>query len=452
MKSFKKKLSPAGTIILGFLCVIILGTFFLCLPISWASGQWGSFVDSLFTSTSAVCVTGLTIADTAVAFSTFGQVVIMLLIQIGGLGFVTLTSLIFLLIGKKISYKNRITIQESLNQEHAQGVVKLVKKIIISVFVIEFVGFVMLAPTMISKYGFGDGVFKALFLSISSFCNAGFDNLGVVGLEFSNLAVFSQNVLVLLPVMLLIVVGGIGFVVLFDVGAKFGKQKTKMSFHSKLVLYITLVLVFGGAILFAIMEWNNPQTIGNMGFFDKIVNSFFMSISPRTAGFSTFSMASLMPASKVLTDILMVIGASPASTGGGLKTTTIFVLLLFALKRQNSKGDITFRKKQITNKIIQKCIKVVVLYLFAMIFSVFVICLAEGGNVSFESVIFEVISALSTVGLSLGITPYLGIASKLVLIVAMFVGRVGALTLTVALGGKQINEDIEYPDAKIIVG
>ena len=448
------KFNPASKIALGFLCIILIGTFLLCLPISSNQGTWMPFIDALFTSTSSVCVTGLIVVDTAVYFSLFGQIVIMLLIQIGGIGFITLTSLMFLIIGKKISYKNRITIQESLNQDSNQGVVKLVKNIIIMVLIIEACGFVCLAPTLIVNLGWAKGLFSALFLSISAFCNAGFDVLGTESTMFQNLAPFSQNVLVLLPIMMLIVIGGIGYLVIFDIGNRFKKDKKKLSFHSKIVLITTAVLIFSGAILFAIFEWNNPNTIGEMSFFDKIVNSFFQSITPRTAGFSTFDQASLTPQSRIATNLLMFIGGSPASTAGGIKTTTFVILILCIFKNTNSKGDLVYFNKQISNNIIQKCFKIFTIAILLICSSVFFCCIIEPANISTSAVIFEVISAISTVGISLGITPMLSPLSKMLLILLMYIGRLGVFTITVAISNKNkpTNDEIEYPDSKIMVG
>lgn len=447
------KFNPATKIALGFLSIILIGAFLLCLPISSNSGTWMSFIDALFTSTSAVCVTGLIVVDTAVYFSLFGQIVIMLLIQIGGLGFITLTSLMFLIIGKKISYKNRITIQESLNQDSNQGIVKLVKNIIIMVLIIEACGFICLAPSMIVNLGWGKGLFSALFLSISAFCNAGFDVLGTESTMFQNLAPFSQNVLVLLPIMLLIVIGGIGYLVLFDIGNKFKKDKKKMSFHSKIVLFTTLILIFGGAILFAIFEWNNPNTIGNMGFGDKIVNAFFQSITPRTAGFSTFDQAALTPQSRIVTNLFMFIGGSPASTAGGIKTTTFVILILSLFRFSNDKGDVVCGKKQVSHKIIQKSFKIFGIAILVICSSVLLLCVVEP-TISTSAVIFEVVSAISTVGISLGITPTLSAISKMILIFLMYIGRLGVFTLSLAISSRtqKTNEEIEYPDSKIIVG
>ena len=244
------KLTPVKTIVLGFMAIILIGAFLLCLPISHQNGQWSNFVDALFTSTSAVCVTGLAVFDVAKTLTLFGQIVVLFLIQIGGLGFVSLTCLMFMLLGKKINYSTRMTLQESLNKDTTQGVVKMVKKIIITMFAVEFVGFVCLAPSMIIFTGnFFSGCFKALFLSIAAFCNAGFDPLGSATPELSNLMFFNTNAFVLIPVMLLIVTGGFGFVALFDL-FNFKRNGQKLSLHTKIVLIVTHILIFVGALLY----------------------------------------------------------------------------------------------------------------------------------------------------------------------------------------------------------
>lgn len=448
----KKKLNPAAQIVFGFLGIILVGTLLLCLPISSNNGQWFSFIDGFLTSTSSVCVTGLIVVDTAVHFSTFGQTVILILIQIGGLGFITLTALVFLLMGKKITYETRVTMQENFNQEKVQGIVKLVKNIIILVFSVELIGFLCLLPSMVSLYGWADGWFKALFLSISAFCNAGFDILGTTSTQFASLSVVAQNSLVILPIMFLVIIGGIGYIVLFDIGKKFKGEK--FSLHSKIVLIITTVLIFGGAIAFALFEWNNPDTIGNMSVWNKIVNSFFQSVTPRTAGFANFDMSKLTPASVVLTDIFMFIGGSPGSTAGGIKTTTLLVLLISIFKSENRNGNISFCKKKISSKMVKKSLRVIVCAIVLIIVSTLLLCSFEGGQVTPNEAFFESISALSTVGLSMNLTPTLCAASKIVLAFLMFVGRVGAVTLTLALANRRYNisNDIEYPDSKIMVG
>lgn len=456
MEKKRFTLNAPAKIVLSFLAIILLGTFLLCTPIASKTGEWWAFTDSLFTSTSAVCVTGLIVVDTAVHFSLFGQIVIMLLIQIGGLGFISISALLILAAGKKLSYKNRLVLQESLNKDSNQGVVILLKKIAIVVFSIEAIGFVLLLPSMIMTYGLS-GIYKALFLSISAFCNAGFDCLGTTGTEFASMAPFAQNVFVLLPLMFLIVVGGIGYTVILESIGKFKKgPKKPFSFHVKVVLIMTAVLVFGGAILFALFEWNNPGTIGNMSVFDKIINSIFQSITPRTAGFSTFDQADLTSSSRVVTDILMFIGGSPMSIAGGVKTTTIFVLFVSAFRPTSENGDLIVSRQRITSRTIHKALRIVFIAIILFVIATISICLIEKGNpmMSSSAVIFEVLSAMSTVGITLGITPYLMIGSKIVLIILMFVGRVGALTLLFAIHTKSPDAygNIKYPDSKINVG
>lgn len=447
------KLTPAKTILLGFLVLILIGTFLLCLPISNVNNQWFSFVDALFTSTSAVCVTGLAVADVAMEFTLFGQIIVLLLIQIGGLGFVTITSLIFMILRKKINYSARLTIQESFNKENAQGVVKMVKCIILVTFGIEFVGFLFLLPCMVEfAGGFWSGAFKALFLSVSAFCNAGFDPLGNSTAEFSNMIHFVNNPFILIPVMLLIVIGGIGFIVLFDI---FGKRKEskKLSVHTKIVLSVTSALIFIGALLFGIFEWNNAATIGNLSTGSKIMNCLFQSITPRTAGFCTFDQAGLTQAGVILTDFLMIIGGSPTSIAGGIKTTTLFILILMLIKPISKDGSMTLKRKAISNKIIMKSIKLLLAFIALISTSTLILYFSERNAFSLSDIVFECISALSTVGLSRGLTPLLNTFSKLTITLLMFVGRIGLLSIPLAFKYKNnINDDIEYPDSKIVVG
>lgn len=451
MKKFKPPV--ALKIIFSFLIVILIGTFLLCLPISTADGKWFSFIDSFFVSTSAVCVTGLTTVDLAVNFTLFGKIVVMLLIQIGGLGFVTISSFIFMAFGKKISFEQRLTIKESLNKDDNQGVLRELIKIVIITMVTEFIGFVCLVPSLAIKYGFWDGCFKALFLSISAFCNSGMDLFGTADNPFAGMSVFSKNVLVLLPVMFLVIIGGVGFVVIYDIIKKRKpKEKRRLSFHSILVLSITGILVFGSAILFMIFEWNNPLTIGNMNFGQKLVNGFFQSVTPRTAGFSAINQAGMTSASKALTTVLMFIGGSPVSTAGGLKTTTMLVLIIYMFKMPNKNGGIVFCKKTILSTTLHRCLKLFLIMLSTILLGSCLLVIIEGGAFSLSALIFEVVSAICTTGLTLGITPFLGIGSKLVLCLLMFVGRVGLLTFTMLIGRRNNNVEIEYQDSKIIVG
>ena len=447
------KLTPVKTIVLGFMAIILIGAFLLCLPIAHQSRQWSNFVDALFTSTSAVCVTGLAVFDVAKTLTLFGQIIVLFLIQIGGLGFVSLTCLMFMLLGKKINYSTRMTLQESLNKDTTQGVVKMVKKIIITIFAVELAGFVCLAPSMIMFTGnFFSGCFKALFLSVSAFCNAGFDPLGSATPELSNLMYFNNNAFVLIPVMLLIVTGGFGFVALFDL-FNFKRNGQKLAFHTKIVLIFTNILIFGGALLYGVFEWNNPETIGNMPWFYKILNCFFQSITTRTAGFSTINLAGLSSTSVALTNVLMLIGGSPMSIAGGIKTTTLFVLIIMLFKSAQPDGSINYKNRNISSKTINKAIKLLLSATALIATGSMLIVLFETGTFTFEQVFFETVSAISTSGLSLGITTLLSTASKLVLITLMFIGRVGMLTVPLLFKQNQtVGNEIEYPDSKIVVG
>ena len=446
----KIRLSPSLKIMLGFAILILIGGFLLSLPISNRDGQWLSAVDSIFTSTSAVCVTGLIVVDTAVQFTLFGQIVLLFLIQIGGLGIVSITSLIFLMLKKKISFSNRMALKESLNRDSVQGVVSFIKKVILITFIIEGCGAIALLYGTITYTGsFWAGLFAAIFMAISSFCNAGFDVFGTSSEQFISLSNFSSSVLTLLPIMMLIVLGGIGFVVLTG-----GFKNIKNNQHAKVVLIVTAILIFGGAVLFMIAEWNNPLTIGNMSTGDKILNSFFQSVSTRTAGCATFDQSGLSMMGQITTIILMFIGGSPTSIAGGIKTTTLFVLFVFLIKRSNNNGTIVFRGRKFTATMIYKAVKIIFYSLLVVLISSVMILAIEGNTVSVMSVVYETVSAISTVGLSMGLTPYLSIASKIILAMVMFIGRVGMLTIVLALSTKidASMEQVEYINTDIIVG
>lgn len=444
------RLSSSLKILLGFLGIVFIGAILLSLPISNRNGEWFYFVDSLFTSTSAVCVTGLVVVDTATQFTLFGQIVIMLLIQIGGLGIVTITSLIFLVLRKKISFNNRMALRESLNRDNIQGVVRFIKKVVILTLVIEAIGALCLLYSTVTYFNsFWKGLFAAIFTSISTFCNAGFDIFGSEMAQFVSLSPFASNVLVQLPVMMLIVVGGIGFVVLID-----GFKNWRSNQHVKVVLMVTMSLIFGGALLLMIAEWNNPLTIGNMPWWDKILNCFFQSITTRTAGCSTFDQGGLSTAGVIVTIMLMFVGGSPTSTAGGVKTTTLFVIILLLFKFPNSQGNIIYKDRKISANIINKAFKIILYSITTLIIAISIIALIEGDSVDFVSIVFECVSAISTVGLSLGITPILSTASKIVITALMFVGRVGMTTIILALSTRHnnISNQVEYINTNIIVG
>lgn len=445
-------MTPAKFILLGFASVILLGAFLLCLPISNTAGIWMPFIDSLFTSTSSVCVTGLMVYDVAMELTIFGQVIVMLLIQIGGLGFVAITSLLFLLIGKKIDYATRLTIQESLNQEDTKDVVKTIIFVIIATFSLELIGFIALIPPMIEFSGsVGLGIFKALFLAVSAFCNAGFDPLGSATPAFSNLSHFATSPAVLIPVMFLIVLGGIGFIVFIDLFKKF-KKKKRLNIHTRIVLWFTGILILLGAILVMFFEWNNPNTIGNMSTGNKIMNCFFQSITTRTAGFATFDQSQMSQITVMICEIFMFIGGSSASMAGGVKTTTFFVLLLLLFKSPDQNGNIIYRNRKISNNLITKATKIVLIAVGTLVVGITLVYTFEAGTAALDAVIYECISALCTVGLSFGITPTLCWQSKLTLSLMMYMGRIGMLTIPLAFKIKNQPNSIKYVDAKLTVG
>jgi trk system potassium uptake protein TrkH len=298
---------------------------------------------------------------------------------------------------------------------------------------------------------FWSGCFKALFLSVSAFCNAGIDPLGKGTADFSNLAFFAENPFVLIPVMMLVIVGGLGFIVILDIINRPKKVK-KLNLHTKIVLWMTTVLVLIGTLVFMIAEWNNSATIGNMSIVDKITNSFFQSVTTRTAGFATFDQSQMSQMSILFSVFLMFIGGSPMSIAGGIKTTTFFILLLIMIRNQDQNGNIIYKGKKITHKVMTKAIRIALIAATLLLLGSVLIFTFEKGMISVDSVVYEVVSAICTVGLSFGITPTLSVMSKLTLILLMYIGRIGMITIPLAFKFKETSSSIEYVSAKIIVG
>ena len=357
-----------------------------------------SLINALFTSTSAVCVTGLVVVDTGTYWSIFGQVVIICLIQIGGLGFMSFATMFFVLAGKKINIRNRLLIQSSVNTDTLSGIVKFAKYIFISSFVIEAVGALLLAIVFIPEYGFSTGTGYSLFHAISSFCNAGFDLFG----NYSSLTKYVDNYIVNFAICAMIILGGLGFAVTSDL--IFVRKFKKMSMHSKLVLTITALLLVVGFIFFFIFEFNNPKTMGNLSLHGKFLASYFQSVTPRTAGSNTIDIAALTTPSIFLTMLLMFVGASPGSTGGGVKTTTLGIIVLTVVSVVLGKKDVVAFKRTILGPLIRRAISIFVIAAGLVILMIFVLLCTEPG-VAFERVVFEVLSAFGTVGLSMGLTP-----------------------------------------------
>lgn len=450
MKTF---MTPTRYVLLGFISVIAFGTILLLLPFASTSGKTMGFVSALFTSTTSVCVTGLTVVDPATDLTIFGQLVVLFLIQVGGLGFMTTTTLMFILIGKKISLKERMTIQESLDQDNLKGVVKLAKRIVAFTFIFEAFGSVMLMTRFVPLLG-ARGIYVAIFTAVSSFCNAGIDIMGKDFGAYSSLSAFSGDPVVLITVAVLIISGGLGFLVFNDVLRK--RKNRPLRLHTRVSLAMTAVLLVVGTAIFLGIEYNNPQTLGKMDWGDKVMNAFFQSTTSRTAGWTSFNQAGLTDGAKVATIALMFIGACPASTGGGVKTTTVFVMLALIVSVFRGKDDIVVGKETINSKTAKRAAVVTTVYLVGAFAQAIIIWASEaayGLHLSFVDSLFEAFSAFGTVGVSAGLTTSLHAPALLTMCLSMFIGRLGLLTIGSAImKSKNQSANIKYPDAKILIG
>lgn len=447
----KFKFPASAVVALSFLIMILFGTAMLTMPFATRSGKI-DFMNAFFTATSATCVTGLIVQDTLAHWSGFGQAIILLLIQFGGLGFITFVSLFTLYAKHHATLSQRKIAMQSAGSVDLSGIKGLLKIILIGTLIFEFVGAFALSFAFVPEYGWGMGIWQAVFTSISAFCNAGFTITGVVGGK-SSLMAFVGNPLVIIVVSILIIVGGIGFFVWGDV-IRHGIHIKKYSLHSKLVLSTTGVLLVAGWVLFGIFEWNNPATIGNEDAGTKILASLFMSVTPRTAGFNSVEYSAVSPATSALTIVYMFIGGSPGSTAGGIKTVTIAVFFLSFVANAKRYDEIHLYKRRFEAEASQQASSVICVYIFAVILSTVFICALESGNsaINLENSVFEVVSAIGTVGLSKGITNELCVLSKLVLIFLMFFGRVGGFTLILIFAGDKKPVAISRVSEKMIIG
>ncbi len=437
------KLTPYQILALGFAGLIVLGALLLMTPMASSTGQSLSFVDALFTATSAVCVTGLVVVDTGTYFSLFGQIVIIILIQAGGLGIMTMATLMALIMRRKIQLRERLIMQEALNHMTVSGVVRLTQYIIFTTFLLEFIGGTILAIRWYSDLG-STGIYYGYWHAISSFCNAGFDLFG----NFSSLTGYADDVTVNLTVASLIILGGLGFTVIFDIWNN--RQWSKFSLHTKLVLMTTTVLLIIGTIVILLLEMSNPETLGALSWKNKILASYFQSVSPRTAGMNTIDISKMQDATLFFTIILMFIGASPASTGGGVKTTTLGVMIAAIWALITGKNDVEIFRRRINQSIIYKAFTVFFIAATLVIVVTMMISISE--KISFLRLLFEVVSAFGTVGLSTGITSSLTVHGKLWLIITMFAGRIGPVTFALALALRSKKGGIHYPEGKINIG
>ncbi len=443
--------NPARVIVCSFALLILLGSLLLMLPISTRNGGGAPFQIALFTATSATCVTGLAVVDTFSYFTIFGQVVILTLIQLGGLGLVTFATFFNIAIRKRVGLKSLYLAQESVSSDSMSDIGRLMKMIITITFGTELAGALVLMTVFVPQYQ-GMGVYVSVFIAISSYCNAGFDVLGFQG-PFSGLTNYQSSPVVLLTVMALIICGGLGFIVWQDL--YYFRQRRRLTLHTKIVLGTTAVLIAAGAVLLGGFEWNNPQTLGPMSSLDKILNSFFMSVSARTAGFNTVPLEHLHGISKVFMVALMFIGAAPGSTGGGIKVTTAYVLLMTVVCVIRGKEDTVIDRRRVDQSVVYKAMAVVFIALLAVCAgSATIFFTTHSGGVTFSEIdaVFEAVSAFSTAGLTCGISGAANRASRMALILIMFLGRVGPVSMALSLAMQPQNKSTVMPEAKIMVG
>lgn len=430
---------------LGFAVIILIGSFLLSLPIATQNGKGLDGLDAFFTATSATCVTGLVVVDTGSTFSLFGELVILSLIQIGGLGFMTFATLIALLIGRKISFRERLLIQESLNYTSPQGSVKLIKTILLFTLIAEGIGSLLLAIRFSFDMPLQKAIYYGIFHAVSNFNNAGFDLMG----EFRSLTGYVDDPTVTLTVCILIILGGIGFIVVHNVYEN--RTFRKISLHSKVVLATTAILLTVGTILIFILEYNNPKTLQPLSLGGKVLASFFNSVTPRTAGSNTLNIPDLTISTLFLTIIFMFIGASPGSTGGGIKTTTFATLMGAAWSQIKGKRDVEFFRYRIIPTMIYKSLTIILIALMLIIGVTMILSITEPTN-DFLMILFETVSAFGTVGLSMGLTPELTTVGKIIISIAMFIGRLGPLTVAIALAAQIENEHYRHPEGKFMIG
>lgn len=438
------KLNPAQALSLGFLALIMIGTILLMLPFATKDRHHLSFIDALFEATSAVCVTGLVVVDTQSTFTLFGQIVLMLLIQIGGLGFMTIGVLIALLLGKNIGLQGRRMIQESLNQLTLGGMVKLVKFVILFSLFVEGIGAVILAIRWSSDFGFPMSLYYGLFHAVSAFNNAGFDIMG----GYSSMTGYVGDATVILTLSGLLIIGGLGYTVVWDLLQK--KSIKKLALQSKLVLIITVLLNTLGTVLIFLLEYNNPGTLGGLSFQEKVLGAYFHGVVPRTAGFNSLNSAELTLSSQFVTMLLMFIGGGSGGTAGGIKVTTFAILVLAVWSLIKGRAEVNVMGRRIPNELLFRAFSITI-YSVMIIFSiVFILTITEAAPLNM--ILFEAISAFGTVGMSLGLTPELSIVGKALIAFLMFVGRVGPLTLAFALAKGRKELPYKYSEEKIMIG
>ncbi|MGE8035289.1 TrkH family potassium uptake protein [Lysinibacillus sp. NPDC093692] len=445
MKTFINKLSPPKALVLGFAIIILIGTFFLTLPIATVDTNGLSFLDALFTATSATCVTGLIVVDTGDTFSLFGELVILFLIQIGGLGFMTFATLLFLLLGKKISLKERLLLKEAFNNVTIAGLVKLVKRILLFTAIIEMIGGFILSIRFSFDMPVGKAFYFGFFHAISNFNNAGFDIMG----DFKSLTEYVDDPFVVFTICALITIGGLGFIVINELYEYRGTKR--ISVHTKIVLTTTFILTIGSTLLIFLFEYNNSKTIGPLSEWGKILGSLYQAVTPRTAGSNTLPIGDLTHSTLFLIIWLMFIGGGSGSTAGGIKITTFAVLVATMWCQMKGKEDVVLFRRRIVNETILKALTVTMCGMMIVVLVTIVLSLIEQRH-SFMMYLFEATSAFGTAGLTMGLTPELSTGGRLLIILTMFVGRLGPLTIAFAITNRRKTEAFHHPKGKIMIG
>ncbi|MGD0035488.1 TrkH family potassium uptake protein [Paenibacillus illinoisensis] len=437
-----KFLSPPLILVGGFLLIISIGTILLMLPISNRSGEHLAFIDALFTATSAACVTGLVVVDVGTTFNLFGQIVIMVLMQLGGLGFMTIATLFALVLGKRISLKDRLLLKEAINADSMEGIVRIIRKVLIFSFTIEGVAAVILALRWAAEMPLGQAAYYGIFHSVSLFNNGGFD---LFGNSFQH---YTGDLLFNLTASVLVISGGLGFVVLNDL-FEFHKRR-RLSLQSKLVLSVSGALIGIGALVVFIFEFTNGHTLASLTWHEKIYASIFQSVSTRSSGTSSIDITEMRQATQFFFILLMFIGASPGSTGGGIKTTTFLIMIgaVYAMIRGNK--DIVFFRSRVPKELLMRALTIIMVSL--IIFMIVVMLLLTTEDAPFLPLMFEAASAIGTVGLSVGVTHELTDIGKLIICFTMFVGRIGPLTIAYALRPRKEKKLYRHPEGRIIIG
>lgn len=449
MKRFK--LTTTHIIMLGFLAAALGGSLLLMLPISVKNGPL-SFTDALFTSVTSVCVTGLSTVNIGETFTAFGQVVILILIQMGGLGIVTFTTLVLLMLGRRLSLTDRMLMQNAYNLETLQGLVKLTGRIVLVTLIIEMIGGILTCFTLVPEYG-PVGIWYSFFHSVSTFCNAGIDLLGQ-----NSLTAYVTNVPMNVITMALIIVSGLGFPVYWEMGSIFKKKQNKdrrsvwssFSVHARIVIFMTLTLILTGAVFTLVLEFNNPETLGPLSWPQKIMAAFFQSVTLRTAGFATIDQGAFKPVTAFLYLIYMFIGGSPAGTAGGVKTVTIYLMLASMFSNIRGEHHVQVFRRRISDDYVRRAVAIC-LSSFSILLILTVLLLATGGG-DLVDTIYETTSAVATVGLSRGITGSLNTVGKFIIMAGMYLGRIGPITLALAFNARPKDETIRYAETKVIIG